>query len=350
VNFLNNENAKIKQAFDNYIGTSKKINQRNIDRFNKWLEVTKGKREREKLYIFPKVITALLFLILIFSIPAVINLNQKHIDHSKPLGKVQKEVSIERVPIEQVYKKISEIESNFRLFMPKEKAKQVFGEGISYTDSESDMEVTEYHFLGHNHKMEQVQLSKDSFLSGEIGVHFTIIWNENKATSAYIHFLNKEDELYNITYKPNGMVYKGGQFIRNSLYPLDGSTLLVKSIANSLGEEPTAIDESKLSKIKKLVIESTNSDNFEELLSKDFQYIKDMPNLETLHLKGIAVPIDTIIEINTLRTLIIEGTTISSGNVSILAKMESLEKIIIEKDKLKGWEELEASGITVIDN
>lgn len=102
------------------------------------------------------------------------------------------------------------------------------------------------------------------------------------------------------------MVYKGGEFIRNSLYPLDGSSLLVKSIANSLGEEPAVIDESKLSQIKELIIEPTNSNIFEELLKKDFEYIREMPILETIHLKGIAVPIDTIIEIETLRTLIIE--------------------------------------------
>jgi hypothetical protein len=349
VTSLNKSNVKIKQAFDEYIGDSKTVTQENKDRFYKWVESADQKKSK-KLYILPKIATAIVCLMTILLVTNEIKIDQTQIENPKTSDETPRELTNERVPFEKVNKKLEEIKTDFRFYMTKVEAKQVFGVGIPSTDPESGAEVTEYHFLASNNKMEKIEVNKDSFLSGDIGIHLSIIWDKNKAKSAYIFFLNKDGELSDITYKSNGMVYEGGQFIHNALYPLDGSTLLVKSIAKSLNEEPTAIDESKLTQIKKLTIEHTNSGRFEELMSKDFEYIREMHNLEILHLKGIAVPIDTIIEIETLKTLTIEETSITAGNIGILAKMPNLDKLIIDKEKLQGWEELEEAGITVIDN
>ncbi|GAA0489623.1 hypothetical protein GCM10008986_14350 [Salinibacillus aidingensis] len=361
---------KLKQRFEEYIGPSKTVTQENKDRFYQWMEGASDKKKiKKQKHLFPKLASAFLVLGLIMTGSSFIDFNQTDSD-------MDTESARERVPFEEVSSKISEIEANFSLSMTKTEAEHVFGEGISYTDKANGQEITEYHFLGTDKtKHRQLEVKKAPFLSGDIGVNFRIAWKQDKADYAAIHYLDQNKELANITYKSNGMVYKNDRFVRNALYPLDASSLLVKSIARSMGIQPEKIDEQKLKAIESLTLEPSNSDRFGELLQKDFTYIRQMSRLETLQLKGIAVPIDTMIELSNLKKLVIDGSTqlISSGkNLGILSKMpdlevieitgvrsgldlrvfessKSLEQVIVDKDKVVNWEMLEQAGIVVTD-
>ncbi|QHS21481.1 hypothetical protein GWK91_00250 [Virgibacillus sp. MSP4-1] len=364
---------KLKQRFEDYIGPSKTVTQENKDRFYQWMEgerASNKKKIKKQKHLFPKLASAFLVLGLILIGSNFIHFNQTDSDIDT------KSVVGERVPFEEVSNKISEIEAKFSLSMTKTEAENVFGEGITYTDKASGEEITEYHFLGTDKtKHKQMEVRKAPFLSGDIGVHFKIAWKQDKANYAAIHYLDQNKELANITYKSNGMVYKNNRFVRNALYPLDASSLLVKSIARSMEVQPEKIDEQKLKDIKSLTLEPSDSDIFEELLQKDFTYIRQMSRLETLHLKGIAVPIDTIIELSNLKKLVIDGSTqliSSEKRLGIISKMpnlevieitevksgldlrglassKSLEQVIVDKDKVANWEMLEQAGIVVTD-
>ncbi|MCD5324342.1 MULTISPECIES: hypothetical protein [Pontibacillus] len=335
-------NQPVKQAFDEYIGSYTEVTSEDKERFYKWLEGAEEEKSSKKMFILPKVATVFLMLMVVVIISSYINMDQGGSENVTKVEQKEKRVSFQKVSAV-----VADIQTSFSYNMTKEEAARQFGEGVSYMGQESYLEETEYHRLGDYKELERIEINEDTFLSGDVGVVLVITWDQNQAASADVLYLDKDENIATLSYKSNGMVYENGEFVENRLYPLDASTLLVKSIADSIQVDPASVNVEKLANIQDLTLQKSKSNGFEELTSKDLEVIRSMGQLRSLTLKGVALPIDTILTLESLETLVISNAFITDGSVAKLAEMPNLEKVTLDKDMVIGWKELKEEGIEV---